>query len=502
MTTIPDDEVDEGTLDDVDLTDTAPAGPYAATAWRYLRAGWAPLPLPPARKDPPPHGCTGGRAERYPSGPDVQAWIDGPLTWRDVEHGVTREFVGGAGNVGLRMPADVIGLDVDCYDGKPGAATIAAHEERFGLLPLTWMSGSRTDGSGIRFYRVPEGLRWRDLRGGGVEMIRAGHRYAVAWPSLHPGGATYRWTDPDGRVCDGVIPSVHDLAHLPEAWVIGLTGGETAVEQPRAGLTWDAARAWVASGRAADPRCWRVAAATSRAEADLALSSSRHDAALRGVQELAHLHNEGHAGVAAALASLRDAFARAVGSDRDVTEEWARMCAGAVDIAAATVAGHRARCDCDNPLAGLMPAPLQLPERTHPMDITREQFYDADGDVVVLNSGDLAVELSGDGSVEVGGPASWAAIPAILVDALLDERLRQRGERAVLIVEDDARRAALDAYQQHAGELERWVDDAERARLDPDREWPGTCVTCGGHVGKRAADGFVRCAACGTFWTD
>lgn len=353
---------DEDTLDDLDDTPTTPAGPYARAAMRYLHAGWAPLPLPPAHKFPPPLGWTGGKAERYPSGPDVQAWIDGDVDWRD--QGVTRTFRGGDGNIAVRPAADVIGLDVDCYDGKPGAATIAAHEQQFGPLPPTWTSTSRTDGSGIRWFRVPERLRWRDLAGGGVEIVRAGHRYGVVWPSVHDKtGNTYRWVppgaDPTVVLDDDVVPSVHALTKLPDTWVYGLTGGELAVDAPRAGLNHDAGRAWITTPTGTAAACWRVTLATNKALADLGLGASRHDVAARHVQELAHLHNEGHRGVTAALATVRDAFAQAVGSDRDTTEEWARMCAGAIDRAAGNVTDHADACHCDNPLqalAGLIPA--------------------------------------------------------------------------------------------------------------------------------------------------
>lgn len=371
-----DDLEDEGTLDDLDNTPDTDAGPYARAAWQYLHAGWAPLPLPPARKDPPPLGWTGGKAERYPSGPDVQAWIDGDVEWRRA--GVTHTVRGGDGNIAVRPAADVIGLDVDCYGGKPGAATIAAHERQYGPLPATWTSTSRTDGSGIRWYRVPEGLRWRDLAGGGVEIIRAGHRYAVVWPSVHPDtGAIYRWVPPGANptVVLGVltVPSVHELAKLPDTWVLGLTGGELAVEAPRAGLNHDAGRAWITTPAGSAAACWRVTFATNNAVADLGIGASRHDVAMRHVQELAHLHNEGHRGVTAALATVRTAFEQAVGGDRDITEEWARMCAGAIDRAAGNVADHADKCSCDNPLgslAGLIPpeglASWQRPISTTP----------------------------------------------------------------------------------------------------------------------------------------
>ena len=53
----------------------APAGPYADQAMRYLRAGWAPLPLPARAKKDPPRGWTGAQG-LWPSGADVHAWAE------------------------------------------------------------------------------------------------------------------------------------------------------------------------------------------------------------------------------------------------------------------------------------------------------------------------------------------------------------------------------------------------------------------------------------------
>jgi hypothetical protein len=107
--------------------------------------------LPARRKFPPPTDWIGHTAP-YPSWPDVQAWTDGDE---------------GAGNLALRLPPDVLGLDVDNYAGKTGADTIAQLTAQYGPLPAAPNSTSRDDGSGIRLYRVPEGHGWRDnLRAG------------------------------------------------------------------------------------------------------------------------------------------------------------------------------------------------------------------------------------------------------------------------------------------------------------------------------------------------
>ncbi len=91
-------------------------------------------------------------------------------------------------NIRLRLMLGVVGLDVDNYGSKPGLLTITDHEKLWGPLPPAPVSTSRIDGSGIRFYRLCRGgctgLKWPTGLAG-VDIIRAGHRYAVVWPSIH-----------------------------------------------------------------------------------------------------------------------------------------------------------------------------------------------------------------------------------------------------------------------------------------------------------------------------
>jgi hypothetical protein len=124
-------------------------------------------------------------------------------------------------NIALRLPDDVIGIDVDMYDGKRGRVTLAELETKWGELPPTWWSTSRNDGSGIRFYRVPAGRRWPSVPGPGVEIIQHGHRYAVVYPSIHPSGQPYRWMIGDEYT--EAIPDPRLLTKLPATWVEGLT---------------------------------------------------------------------------------------------------------------------------------------------------------------------------------------------------------------------------------------------------------------------------------------
>lgn len=340
--------------------DTPPTGPYATAAFPYLRAGWSPLPLPPRAKKPVPNGWT-GRDGGWPSGADVHAWTE--------DHA--------AGNIALRLPADVIGLDVDAYADKPGGLVLHHLEQTLGPLPATWRSTSRDDGtSGIRLYTVPPGLRWPGILGPGIETIRREHRYAVAWPSIHPDtGSTYRWITPDGVTSIGDIPTPETLPALPDAWVAHFTGGELAPDTTTAGLTHAATKTWLNQAVQGVP-CRAVERATTRALTDLqARAGARHETALRAVHRLVWLAAEAHPGTTAALTQVQEAFLAATAGERSPGEaeaEFARLLTGSVDIAATTHPAPATTADpCTDPFAGIVnredpPCPPSSPAPTSP----------------------------------------------------------------------------------------------------------------------------------------
>ena len=123
----------------------------------------------------------------------------------------------------LRMPAGLIGIDIDEYwkAGAPkrGYQNILPDFVRFGDLPATYSSTSRGSGqpSRILFYQVKEGVRFNSAPYKDVEIVQHHHRYAVVWPSVHPNtGNTYMWYDTVGRECYPPKPS--DISLLPEEW--------------------------------------------------------------------------------------------------------------------------------------------------------------------------------------------------------------------------------------------------------------------------------------------
>src|SRR4028119_474134 len=103
---------------------------FADHAAAYRAAGLiGTLLLPAGQKFPPPSGFT-GEDGRWPTDEDVAGWSN---------------RAGDAFNLALRLPDDLIGIDVDAYDDKPGGTTLADAEVRWGALPATYVSSARTD---------------------------------------------------------------------------------------------------------------------------------------------------------------------------------------------------------------------------------------------------------------------------------------------------------------------------------------------------------------------
>jgi len=205
---------------------SAPPPGYATAAPVYRDGGWHPFPLPRGQKTPPPVGIT-GEDGRDPTSDDIDAWCHQYPT----------------GNVGLRMSTTTIGIDVDDYGDKDGAATLKALEATYGPLPPTWHSTSRGKGvSSIRFYSIPDGVKFPGVLGSSIEMIQKHHRYSLVAPSVHPEtGERYRWWTPDD-VQSTKPPQVAQLPPLPDRWVQGLridkvpqTGTQTPIGAPLRG---------------------------------------------------------------------------------------------------------------------------------------------------------------------------------------------------------------------------------------------------------------------------
>lgn len=291
------------------MTET-PSGYYGAAVWNYHDAGWQSiLPLPPGQKFPPPEGYTGAGGA-VPSYADLYAWADTRGDW----------------NLGLRMPPTVIGLDVDAYGGKPGAETLAELTAQLGPLPGTWQSSSRGDGlSGISLFTVPDGTVLVSALPG-IELIQSHHRYAVAWPSVHPTtGRAYEWVRTDtGEV--GGVPVLAELPALPPAWVEHLTAGKS----PSVKIPGTDAEAVLAGFPRGEP-CHHVRKAAGLAMAE----GSRHDAYNQAVLAVTRAGRNGCPGAAETLGRLAVAFVAEIAdraSEQGAAGEIGRSIEGACSI--------------------------------------------------------------------------------------------------------------------------------------------------------------------------
>lgn len=292
--------------------------PYADAYAAYWEAGWRGiLPLPYQRKTWPPEGTTGHNGTD-PSYADCMTWADDD-----------------ARNIALRMPVDVVGIDVDHYGAKTGGDTLHELVAKYGPLPPTYLSTSRDDGmSGIRLYRIPPGTVL-PTKMPGIDFVQRHHRYAVVHPSIHPEGRVYRWIDErTGAEANGV-PHVDDLPYLPESWISGLAVAATDAAA-KADIDGHAAKTILTAMPLGEP-CAHVRAAAGRAM----MGGDRHDSYNEAVLATLGAGRRGCPGAVLTLSRLHAAFiseltdakhGRATRSEAEA--EWQRGLMGAVAIIA------------------------------------------------------------------------------------------------------------------------------------------------------------------------
>lgn len=314
------------------MTD-ASSMPYWQTAETYFEAGWSPIPLPFKQKSPTPDDVQGG-SRPYVTAAQVARWIGKKALGKGFRGRPEQAKAGNLsflpGNIALRMPPNIVGIDIDLWGGKAGAETFADAEKRWGPLPPTWASTSRVDGSGIRFFRVPEGLKWRDV-GPGVETIKCYHRYAVVMPSVHDKtGKRYFWIRPDGEHVTDEFPSPEELPVMPAAWVAGLTDGQEYSGSGDAGdIDYKSAAEWLAEYGAGDMCDTMQLTLTkyTRTVREAGEDGGAHDRARDGAWAIVGDAGLGHTGAEEAIRQLGAVFLTAVSGRRgkEANGEWRRI---------------------------------------------------------------------------------------------------------------------------------------------------------------------------------
>jgi hypothetical protein len=298
--------------------------PFRDGAGRYRELGWTGT-IPVARqgtKAPLVKGVTG------------HAGVD--ISDEDLP-GLIAKYA--QANLGLRLPWDIIGIDVDAYEGRDGHRTIMFLAQRLQChLPLTWRSTSRMpeDGvSGIYLFHAPRSVRrvWvTDLGpGSGVEIAQYHHRFATVAPSVHNStGRLYRWWSGDDPV---LAPRPEELPELPVPWARYLMSERdyTVTERARS----EEVAAWYARvGSGAMCKYMSHAAEQEATKIRVAgVLGGLHDELCQAVTHLCMNAAEGHKGLEAALNILEWDFSHA-GRRRNLRSEWA----GAVNTAMANAA--------------------------------------------------------------------------------------------------------------------------------------------------------------------
>lgn len=301
------------------------ATPFAYAVRRYREAGWeGTLPLPGDKKSSPPNGYT-GKTGVFPSTEQCAEWS---------RYGMPNGSGNvPAGNIALRLPRGVIGIDVDHYGEKHGADHLAKLEAELGPLPPTYRSSARgeNDPSGIRLYRAdPEVEYVGSISGMDIEVIQYHHRYMVVYPSRHPDGDRYRWYLPDGSATKD-FPEIEGLPELPAEWRERLTSGP--VTEGVEGATGEEVESFlVAHAEGTHPKAYKALFAGLRdGEA-----GSRHDAMCSGLRRAMEEARAGLYSASEAVEAIREAFAEAVeGEKRDVHAEFSRALSWAVACAEA-----------------------------------------------------------------------------------------------------------------------------------------------------------------------
>jgi hypothetical protein len=324
-------------------------GPYGDAALKYVKAEW-PETLPIWK---------GGTRDKQPM---VRGYHGREGTWPDGDTNKLWSRRYARANIALRLPRWIVGLDVDEYDDKYGGDSLAELQDKLGPLPGTFVSTSRTDGvSGIRLFMVPGDFvasAWPSQAAVDIDMITWYERYVICSPSVHRSGNVYRWYRQHGTYKEmrpfDKLPSPQHMSALPSEWceyLAGLAGGGD--EKWNESSFDGSARQWLIDYGAGEP-CSYVESIGVRILEGMNNGGSMHEAAKLGVAQLVKGAAEGHVGINAALAPMRELFVYKLGQrgagerrrgEGKAVSEWRSIVSGAVAKYGGEVADEDSICD-------------------------------------------------------------------------------------------------------------------------------------------------------------
>lgn len=272
--------------------------PYEISAVTYFEAGFSPLPawgkLLAVEK----------ASGRYPL-----AELDQIKKW-------SKSFK--SANVALRLPINVIAIDIDAYKGD--LERLAKLEVELGPLPVTWNSDSRGGKGGKLLFRVPIQSKWKSNIGG-ITIIQHTHRYVMVLPSYNRESETrYMWYLGLGgeQVPDYRIPTIEDIAELPSTWVEALKKEDQIMFSSNS-----EANNFGLGAFNKDTTCVYVETLTGMCKEKLidAYDFGLHDTGIEVIFTLLIAGVNGHAGVAEAIEEMSEVFCSA-SRPRDLGAEW------------------------------------------------------------------------------------------------------------------------------------------------------------------------------------
>jgi hypothetical protein len=273
------------------------SGPYGVSALTYLEAGFSPLPtLGKLLKVTKASG-------RHPiaSKEQIERWSKSYSPF----------------NIALRLPTNVIALDIDAYKGD--LEKLTELEEKLGKLPPTWNSDSRGGHGGKVLYRVPPGIKWMSNING-ITIVQHTHRYVMVFPSFNKTSESkYVWYLGLGGelVSDNMIPSVEDLTELPKEWIEALTKSETIQAwSSTVGINNDDLDMFND-----EAPCKYMELLTEMCLKRFENADSVHDTGLSILGLLITAATDGHSGVQEAIDKMSIAFCSSNRS-RDLVSEW------------------------------------------------------------------------------------------------------------------------------------------------------------------------------------